>query len=252
MRCAFAPVSPVANQAWKIPSVRMLEIMVFEELERGNIRDVFIEMSACEGSCINGPCIREHRERRLKGALRVDAYAGNERYAIEQPPADISRAFGFLGGKAITVGADAINAMLLKMGKTSPEKELNCGSCGYPTCRDKAVAILEGKAEIEMCLPFLKEKAESFSDTIINNTPNAIIVMDEDLVVQQINRAAVYLFHLKSETDVLHEHVIRVLNPEPYQTVVVSARNVIGSCRFLPEYQRYVEETILYDRQYHG
>jgi len=225
--------------------------MVFEELERGNIRDVFIEMSACEGSCINGPCIREHRERRLKGALRVDAYAGNERYAIEQPPADISRAFGFLGGKAITVGADAINAMLLKMGKTSPEKELNCGSCGYPTCRDKAVAILEGKAEIEMCLPFLKEKAESFSDTIINNTPNAIIVMDEDLVVQQINRAAVYLFHLKSETDVLHEHVIRVLNPEPYQTVVVSARNVIGSCRFLPEYQRYVEETILYDRQYH-
>ena len=132
--------------------------MVFEELERGNIRDVFIEMSACEGSCINGPCIREHRERRLKGALRVDAYAGNERYAIEQPPADITRAFGFLGGKAITVGADAINAMLLKMGKTSPEKELNCGSCGYPTCRDKAVAILEGKAEIEMCLPFLKEK----------------------------------------------------------------------------------------------
>ena len=225
--------------------------MVFEELERGNIRDVFIEMSACEGSCINGPCIREHRERRLKGALRVDAYAGNERYAIEQPPADITRAFGFLGGKAITVGAEAISAMLLKMGKTSPEKELNCGSCGYPTCRDKAVAILEGKAEIEMCLPFLKEKAESFSDTIINNTPNAIIVMDEDLVVQQINRAAVQLFHLKSETDVLHEHVIRVLNPEPYQTVVVSARNVIGSCRFLPEYQRYVEETILYDRQYH-
>ena len=225
--------------------------MVFNELERGGISNVFIEMSACEGSCINGPCIREHRERRVKGALRVDAYAGEERFDIANAPTDISRAFGFLGGRSIMVGSEAINAMLVKMGKTSPEKELNCGSCGYPTCREKAVAILEGKAEIEMCLPFLKEKAESFSDTIINNTPNAILVMDEELVVQQINRAAVKLFNLTSETDILHEHVIRIMNPEPYRNVVVSALNVAGACHYLAEYQRYVEETILYDRQYH-
>ena len=225
--------------------------MVFSELERGNISNAFIEMSACEGSCINGPCIREHRERRVKGALRVDAYAGEERFEVATPLEDIQRAFHFMGGHAVTVGNEAIQAMLLKMGKTSPEKELNCGSCGYSTCREKAIAILEGKAEIEMCLPFLKEKAESFSDTIINNTPNAILVMDENLVVQQINRAAVKLFRLTSQNDILHEHVIRILNPEPYQNAVISALNVIGSCRYLAEYQLYVEETILYDRQYH-
>lgn len=225
--------------------------MVFNEIERGNISNVFIEMSACEGSCINGPCIREHRERRLNGSLRVEAYGGNERFGIDNPAIDITRVFSFLGGKTVTFGNEAISAMLLKMGKTSPEKELNCGSCGYPTCREKAIAILEGKAEIEMCLPFLKEKAESFSDTIINNTPNAILVMDEELVVQQINRAAVKLFNLTSESDILHEHVIRILNPEPYQSAVVSALNVVGTCRYLAEYQRYVEETILYDRQYH-
>ncbi|HNW85909.1 MAG TPA: [Fe-Fe] hydrogenase large subunit C-terminal domain-containing protein [Candidatus Limiplasma sp.] len=224
--------------------------MALSELERGNISHAFIEMSACEGSCINGPCIREHRERRIKGALRVDAYAGDERFEIQTPPKDICRVFSFQGGRAVTVGNEAIRAMLFKMGKTSPEKELNCGSCGYSTCRDKAVAILEGKAEIEMCLPFLKEKAESFSDTIINNTPNAILVMDENLVVQQINRAAVKLFNLTSENDILHEHVIRILNPEPYHNAVVSALNVIGACRYLAEYQRYVEETILFDRQY--
>lgn len=225
--------------------------MVFSEIEHGNISNVFIEMSACEGSCINGPCIREHRERRLNGALRVEAYGGDERFGIDNPPMDIARTFGFQGGKSITFGNEAISAMLIKMGKTSPEKELNCGSCGYPTCREKAVAILEGKAEIEMCLPFLKEKAERFSDTIINNTLNAILVMDEDLVVQQINRAAIKLFNLTSESDILHEHVIRILNPEPYQNSVVSALNSIGTCRYLAEYQRYVEETILYDRQYH-
>ena len=224
---------------------------VFEEIDRGNITDVFIEMSACEGSCINGPCIREHQERRLKGALRVDGYAGEDRFEIEDAPTDISRAFGFLGGKTVSVGSEAINAMLVKMGKTSPEKELNCGCCGYPTCREKAIAVLQGKAEISMCLPFLKEKAESFSDTIINNTPNSILVMDEDLMVQQINRAAVKMFNLTSADDILHEHVIRILNPEPYQNVITSALNSIGNCRFLAEYQRYVEETIVYDRQYH-
>jgi len=225
--------------------------MVFNEIEHGNISNVFIEMSACEGSCINGPCIREHRERRLNGALRVEAYGGDERFGIGNPPVNITRTFSFLGGKSITFGNEAVHAMLLKMGKSSPEKELNCGSCGYPTCREKAIAILSGKAEIEMCLPFLKEKAESFSDTIINNTLNAILVMDEDLIVQQINRAAVKLFHLTSETDILHEHVIRILNPEPYQSAVTSALNSIGTSRYLAEYQRYVEETILYDRQYH-
>ena len=224
---------------------------VFNELERSSVSKVFIEMSACEGSCINGPCIREHRERRLKGALRVDAYAGEERFEMPNPPEDVSRTFSFLGTKEVRIGSEAINAMLLKMGKTNPEKELNCGSCGYPTCREKAAAILAGKAEIEMCLPFLKEKAESFSDTIINNTPNAILVMDESLVVQQINRAAVKLFNLTGASDILHEHVVRILNPEPYQNAVVSALNMIGTCRFLPEYQLYVEETILYDRQYH-
>lgn len=225
--------------------------MVFQELERGNITRAFIEMSACEGSCINGPCIREHRERRLKGALRVDAYAGMERFPSPATPSEIPCEFRFLGGKTIHVGGEAISAMLLKMGKTSPEKELNCGSCGYPTCRDKAVAILEGKAEMEMCLPFLKEKAESFSDTIIHNTPNAILVMDENLVVQQINRAAMKLFNVKAQADILHEHIVRLLSPEPYQNAVLSALNTVGACRYLPEYQLYVEETILYDRQYH-
>ena len=52
--------------------------------------------------------------------------------------------------------------ILAKMGKTSPEQELNCGSCGYPTCREKAIAVYQGKDDLSMCLPFLKEKAETF------------------------------------------------------------------------------------------
>ena len=83
-----------------------------------------------------------------------------------------------------------ISAILRQMGKFKPSDELNCGSCGYNTCREKAIAIYQGKAEISMCLPFLKDKAESFSDNIVGNTPNGIIVLNENLEVQQINTAA--------------------------------------------------------------
>ena len=258
MRARFYPATGgVLKATDKVEGYRRVAIdgvdncrAVFEELENGTMTDVFIEMSACEGSCINGPCIREHHERRLKGALRVDTYAGDKRFDA-QAPKSIGQSYAFLGGQHVKFGSEAIQDMLFKMGKTSPEQELNCGSCGYPTCRDKAVAILEGKAKMEMCLPFLKEKAESFSDTIINNTPNAIIVMDEDLVVQQINRAAVRMFKLTAASDILHEHVVRILNPAEYQNIITSALHSTTRSHYLAEYQLYVEETILYDRQYH-
>ena len=225
---------------------------VFDEIENSEFGNVFIEMSACEGSCVNGPCIRDHVERRLKGAMRVDTFSGNGEtpYQIEDQP-DIRANYAFEGSRKVKFGSEAIQDMLYKMGKTSPEKELNCGSCGYPTCRDKAVAILEGKAKIEMCLPFLKEKAESFSDTIIQSTPTAVIVMDEDLMVQQINPAAVRMFKLRSADEILREHVMKILDPRDYQMIVHAALHTQSRKHFLPDYGLYVDETILYDRQYH-
>ena len=225
---------------------------VFEEIENSEFGKVFIEMSACEGSCVNGPCIRDHVERRLKGAMRVDTFSGSGEtpYVIEHKP-DIRTTHGIDADRKVLFGGDAIRDMLYKMGKTSPEKELNCGSCGYPTCRDKAIAILEGKAKIEMCLPFLKEKAESFSDTIIQCTPTAIIVMNEDLEVQQINPSAIKMFHLKSANDILHENVVRILNPRDYVSIVAAALRTQNRKHYLADYGLYVDETILYDRQYH-
>ena len=225
---------------------------VFDEIENSEFGKVFIEMSACEGSCVNGPCIRDHAERRLKGAMRVDTFSGSGEtpFVIENKPV-LTANYTFDGGKKMNFGSEAIRDMLWKMGKTSPEKEYNCGSCGYPTCREKAIAILEGKAKIEMCLPFLKEKAESFSDTIIHNTPTAIIVMDEDLNVQQINPSALKLFHLQDPKDILHHPIVRILNPQPYMEMVSSALHSRRVKHYLADYDLSVSETILYDRKYH-
>ena len=144
-----------------------------------------------------------------------------------------------------------INAVLRQMGKFKPAHELNCGSCGYNTCREKAVAICQGKAEISMCLPFLKEKAESFSDTIVNSSPNGLIVLNENLEVQQINKAAREIMNIRYASDVLGDYVIRILDPTVFETVLKTGRGVSNQRVYLAEYKRYVEQTVVYDRDSH-
>lgn len=98
-----------------------------------------------------------------------------------------------------------------------------------------------------MCLPFLKDKAESFSDAIVNNTPNGLIVLNEDLEVQQINNSARKIMNIRSASDVLGEPVIRILDPTIYAQVKSSGRNVRNRRTYLAEYKKYVEQTVVYD-----
>ena len=146
---------------------------------------------------------------------------------------------------------EELTEIMHRMGKVKPSDELNCGSCGYNTCREKAIAIFNGKAEIEMCLPYLKDKAESFSDTMVRNTPNGLIVLNEKLEVQQINAAALKLMNLRSASDILGDQVVRIMDPADFDEVLSSGRNIHNKRIYLAEYEKYVEETIVYDREYH-
>ena len=100
-----------------------------------------------------------------------------------------------------------------------------------------------------MCLPFLKDKAESFSDTIVNNSPNALIVLNENLEVQQINNAAMRVMNIRSASDVLGDQVIRVMDPAPFQQVQQTGRGIYNKRTYLAEYKRYVDETIVFDQE---
>ncbi|MBQ4097199.1 MAG: PAS domain-containing protein, partial [Clostridia bacterium] len=140
-----------------------------------------------------------------------------------------------------------IMTVLRQMGKFRSTDELNCGSCGYNSCREKAIAIIQGKAEISMCLPYLKDKAESLSDTIVKNTPNGLIVLNENLEVQQVNEAARAIMNIRTESDVLGEPVVRILDPTIFVQVLQSGRSVHNQRVYLAEYKRYVEETVVHD-----
>lgn len=223
-----------------------------EDIRSGDIKGCFVEMSACAGSCIGGPVMENEKPEPVRNFLAIDRYAGKND-TVENVPAaeEIKKDFDVEAGFKDYPSEAQIKEILTKMGKTTPDHELNCGSCGYNTCREKAVAVYQGKADFTMCLPYLKEKAESFSDNIINNTPNGILVLNEDFEVQLINKAACSMMNIKNQSDVLGCPVIRILNPTEYMNVLDNNRNVYEKKTYLAEYQLYVEETIIYDRNYH-
>lgn len=218
----------------------------------GDLKNCFIEMSACIGSCIEGPAsIKDHRTP-ISDYIAVKRYAQEEDFEVALPPIqNMKKTFRFIGQNTQMPGSAAIDEILHKMGKATKEDELNCGSCGYNTCREKAVAVYQGKADLTMCLPYLKEKAENFSDNIIFNMPNGVIVLNEDLEVQQINRAARNILNITNKIDILGAPVVRILNPTVYLDVMTNKRNIHDKHTYLAEYQKYVEETVIYDKTYH-
>lgn len=228
-------------------------IAVLKDLEAGKIHKCFIEMSACNGSCVGGPVIEKyHHHSTVKDYIEVANYAGEKDFEVLQPSlAEIKKTFTYIEPHLPRPSDFEINSILRQMGKFKPSDELNCGSCGYNTCREKAVAIIQGKAEISMCLPYLKDKAEGFSDTIVKNTPNGLIVLNEQLEVQQINAAARNIMNIRSESDILGDQVIRILDPSIFKNVLNTGKDVRNQKVYLAEYKRYVEQTVVHDRDLH-
>ena len=223
-------------------------IAALKDIEQGNIHHAFIEMSSCVGSCVGGPVMEKYHPTPVREYLAVANYAGDKDFKVEQPnQEDIRKYFSEIEIKNKVPTDAEISETLRKMGKISKRDELNCGSCGYNTCREKAIAILQGKAEVSMCLPYLQKKAEGFSDRIVNNTPNGIIVLNDAFEVQQINEAAMDIMNIRSASDVLGEQVVRIMDPQVFLEVKKTRFNVRNRRVYLAEYKRYVELTVVYD-----
>jgi len=221
-------------------------IAALQDIERGRIERCFIEMSACVGSCVGGPVMEKYHRSPVKDYIAVADFAGSRDFDVPQPDAvHMKQVFMPIERQSDVPGENEIRKILREMGKFKPAHELNCGSCGYNTCREKAIAIYQGKAEISMCLPFLKEKAEDFSDTIVKNSPNALIVVNDNLEVQQLNAAALRLMNLRYPSDILGDQVVRILDPDVFMTVRDKKRGVYNQRVYLAEYKRYVEQTVV-------
>ena len=163
-------------------------IAALEEMRQRGADKVFLELTACEGSCVNGPAIRSTRyENRIHGTVAVNSLAGEEDFGVVE---EESIRVTFTPDPVQRPHADEekVEQTLELLDKATAHTALNCGCCGYPTCREMAQALCEGRAELGMCLPYLHEKAERHSREVVNSTLEAADrVIDKQMrVVQDI------------------------------------------------------------------
>lgn len=223
---------------------------VIEDILAGKIHKCFIEMSSCEGSCINGPLSNKNKSV-IASYIDINKAAGEKDFTEGKLGyKDIIKNYYSIGSIEAMPSEAEIEAKLIEMGKAEKSKILNCGSCGYDTCKEKAIAIIQGKADLEMCLPYLMEKAESFSDNIVSNSPNGILVLDEDLNIQSLNKMMCRIINVDKPSVVIHKNVSSILDPTDYYKAL-GGDIIYRHKSYLSEYDKYVENTIVYDQKFH-
>ncbi len=172
---------------------------VFAALRSGEIAPRFIEALACSGGCINGPasgCAASVPAKRLKVAQFA---AAGHRRRNNPPSLDFTRRHVPAPFCEYIPSESQIREVLRQTGKYSKEDEKNCGACGFNSCRDKAIAVCQGLTEIGTCVPYMRSKAESLANFIVQHSLNAIIVVDGKMVVQESNPATEMLLDGQQE-----------------------------------------------------
>lgn len=215
---------------------------------------VVIEPLFCPQGCVNGPAIfgTENVYQRRRAVLD---YA-SENAGLEPKEAaysSLSTRYRPTPCSNKDVTEEQIREVYERTGKSAPENQLNCGACGYPTCRDKAIAVIKGMAEPEMCIPYMKRLAEQRTDRIIETSPNGIVILDEHLNIISMN-PAFRNFFMCSEA-VCGRPISYLMDPDPFEKLASGKQDLINTVITHSSYNLVCHE-ILYalreEKQYAG
>lgn len=226
-------------------------IEIFKSIEKNDITGVCIEANVCKGGCIGGPYAAKDKTGLYNRILKVKEYIEFKEKA-EKPeeikiPEEINFRRDFIdkGIKRKLAQDEEIKAILENMGKFEPSDELNCGGCGYNSCREHAQAVYEGMSEAELCLPNIRSKAESFSNIIFENTPNLLFILDKDLYIKELNPAALELLKLK-EDQVKGRLITSVFDGDYYTKAKETKKNLMRHKLYMKKYDLTVLLSIVY------
>lgn len=221
-----------------------------ESMLRGGIKGCFIEMNICSGGCIKGPTVDDESISRFKVKLDMEEAIEKESVPWEELDPILERiSFGkkFLdrAPRDPMPTEEQIQGILKKTGKTKPEDELNCGACGYSTCREKAIAVFQKKAELNMCIPFMHEKAESLSNLVMETSPNIVLIVDKDMRILEYSAVGEKYFG-KTRQEALNMYVYEFIDPSDFQWVYETHQNIHGKKVTYAEYRFSTLQNIVY------
>ena len=239
------------------PGINYLPISGFDGVKQtiedvidGKLPHCFIEMNFCKGGCVGGPSFRRKELGTLRGAVKTRQAAGttiyDEDYNVPET-LDYSTTFQTKRVFRLEPTKAQIEAVLRQMDKFSPEDELNCGMCGYSTCREKARAVLFGKAEIDMCMPYIRKRAENYAGKIIDSVPSGILAIDMSLNISQANPAACDIFGVDA-TSLVGQPIGTILDENDFVNLLASDGDTLMTSIYLPDYGLYLDETLQVNR----
>ncbi|MBF8984071.1 4Fe-4S binding protein [Lutibacter sp. B2] len=226
-------------------------VELFESLESGNIENVCVEVNACRGGCVGGPGMPKKEKDFFKRQKRVKSYTckniseKNQDFHMDRSNIVFSKLFFNRAVNRKKASEEEIKSILRKIGKYEESDELNCGGCGYSTCKNKAQAVYEGMAEINMCLPFMRSKAESMTNIIFEHTPNAILLIDENLNIRELNKVAEKIFNVK-EYEMKDQPISIILDDYIFKNVLENKKNVIGQKIGYKQYEIVLFQSVIY------
>ncbi|MEG2540531.1 MAG: [Fe-Fe] hydrogenase large subunit C-terminal domain-containing protein [Clostridia bacterium] len=222
----------------------------FEVLEDiDSLSNMFIEVNCCEYSCINGPCSLKRQGKALKSNEEIRKYVARDlsrniySKKLNTKVIDLAEGHPKIRLNEIVPNERTINQILAKTGKFKPEDMINCGACGYSSCREKAIAVANGYADIEMCIPYMRSRAETMSFEIIQNSPNGIIVLDTDYKLLEINNNARAIFGI-DDTEIKGKVAFDMFPADDYVGVAVEGKKVVKKKIFIQNTKKYAELTI--------
>lgn len=239
------------------PGINYLPISGFDGVKQtiedvidGKLPHCFIEMNFCKGGCVGGPSFRRKELGTLRGAVKTRQAASttiyDEDYNVPET-LDYSTTFQTKRVFRLEPTKAQIEAVLRQMDKFSPEDELNCGMCGYSTCREKARAVLFGKAEIDMCMPYIRKRAENYAGKIIDSVPSGILAIDMSLNISQANPAACDIFGVDA-TSLVGQPIGTILDENDFVNLLASDEGTLMTSIYLPDYGLYLDETLQVNR----
>ncbi len=219
-------------------------------MSRGEIQGCFIEMNMCAGGCIKGPTVNDESISRFKVKLDMEETITREPVQEEKlEPVFESLSFKkqYLdrSPKDAMPTEEEIRRILAMTNKMKPEDELNCGACGYPTCREKAIAVFQHKAEVSMCIPFMHEKAESMSNLVMETSPNIVLIVGEDMRILEYSDVGEKYFG-KTRAEALQMYLYEFIDPVNFQWVFKTHQNIHGKRVNYPEYKLSTLQNIVY------
>lgn len=154
---------------------------------------VFVEALACEGGCVGGPCISTDKAG-ISVVSNILTHV-KEREEIPKEP-DVVVPYELKKGKIVHTEypLEDILKALKRIGKHTVDDELNCGGCGYATCRDLAKALLDGDAETSMCVSYMRKIAMRKAAALVRCMPAAVVMVDNSLNIIEANDSFMKMF----------------------------------------------------------